>query len=75
MTELMVPLPEEVAERVETVARERGVAPQDLAREAIEAYLPSVATVRPLSIIGIGHSGIGDLAERSEEILQADFPG
>lgn len=26
-------------------------------------------------LIGIGHSGSGDLAERSEEILQADVPG
>jgi hypothetical protein len=62
---LVVRLPEELARRVEEVAAERGVDPEQLVVEAVEAQIP---TRRRLSFIGMGHSGRGDMFERVKEL-------
>jgi hypothetical protein len=62
---LVVHLPEELSRRIEAIAAERGVMPEQVAVEAIEAQLP----VKPrFAFIGIGHSGRGDLSGRVKEL-------
>lgn len=58
-----VPLPDDLAARLAAVAAERGITPEALLAEAVEAHLP-----RPPSFIGLGASGRGDLSERHKEI-------
>ena len=65
MMALVVHLPEELARRVEELAAERGVDPEQLVVEAVEAQLPAR---RRLSFIGMGHSGRGDMSERVKEL-------
>lgn len=60
---MTVDLPEELAARLAELAAQRGVTPETLIVEAIEAHLP-----KPPSFIGIGASGRGDLSERHKEI-------
>ena len=68
---LVVHLPEELARRLEAAAAERGVSPEQVAVEAIEARLPAR---RRLSFIGIGHSGgTESVAERHREIIREHF--
>jgi hypothetical protein len=62
---LVVRLPEELSRRLEELAAERGVNPEQIAVEAIEAQVPAR---RRLSFIGMGHSGRGDLSERVNEL-------
>lgn len=62
---LVVHLPEELARRVEEAAAERGLDPEQLVVEAVEAQLPAR---RHLSFIGMGHSGRGDMSERVEQL-------
>jgi predicted transcriptional regulator len=58
-----VPLPDDLAARLAAAAAERGITPEELLVEAVEAHLP-----RPRSFVGIGASGRGDLSERHTEI-------
>jgi hypothetical protein len=72
MTRLTIEVPDEVAERVAQAAAREGVAPEDLAGQAvIESFPPR----RTLSFIGIGASGDdgGDIARRHKEIRRAHF--
>jgi hypothetical protein len=71
MTDLRVPLEDEVAVRVFEEAARRGVTPEQLASLAIEHYI--TPAVRVLPFVGIGRSGRNDLSERSEEILAREF--
>lgn len=62
---LVVHLPEDLARRVEAVAAQRHLSPEQVAVEAIEAQLPG----RPrLGFIGLGHSGRPDLSEHLGEL-------
>jgi len=62
-----VQLPDELARRVEAVAADRQVSPEEVALEAIEAQLPRR---RRLSFSGVGSSGATgrDLARRHREL-------
>jgi hypothetical protein len=62
---LVVHLSEELSHRIEAVAAERGVDPEQVAVEAIEAQLPRT---RRFAFIGVGHSGRGDLSARVKEL-------
>jgi putative protein kinase ArgK-like GTPase of G3E family len=62
---LVVHLPEELARRVEAVAAERHVTPEQVAVEAIEAQLPAR---RRLGFIGLGHSGGAGMSERIADL-------
>lgn len=69
---LVVRLPEELARRVEAVAAERGVSPEQVAVDAIEAQLPAR---RRLSFSGVGSSGPagGDIGRRHREVIAERF--
>lgn len=58
-----VPLPDDLAARLAAVAAERGITPEELLAERVEAHLPRLP-----SFIGVGASGGGDLSERHKEI-------
>lgn len=73
MTRLTIELPDEVAGRVVDLARERGVSPETLARELVEAQLAPAPNGAEPDFIGIGHSGRGDLSDRTKELRQAEF--
>ena len=75
---MTVNLPDEVARRLAAEAARRGVTPEQMAVEAIEAQLPPEAAERPvrrrLSFIGMGASGGGEnVAERHDEIIREHF--
>lgn len=67
---MTVDLPEELAARLEVVAAERGLSPEALAVEAIEARYPPKR--RP-SFIGIGRSGRSDISDSYKEIRRGAF--
>ena len=69
---MTVELPDEVADRVADLASERGVSPEAVARELLEAQLPPQPNGAP-DFIGVGHSGRGDISERVKELRQAEF--
>jgi hypothetical protein len=74
VTRLTIELPDDVAGRVADLARERGVSPEAVARELVEAQLPPTPNGTP-QFIGVGHSGRSDLSERAKELRQAEFDG
>jgi hypothetical protein len=69
---LVVHLSEALARRVEAVAAERGMSPEQVAVEAIEARLGTVeAAGRAPSFIGIGASGTTEpIGRRHREVLR-----
>lgn len=70
MTKLTVQLDDEVARQVADAAADRGVAPEDVAAEAIaEKFAPRP---RP-SFIAIGRSGHTDTARRHDEVIGEHF--
>jgi hypothetical protein len=72
VTSLTIELPDELADRLAELARERGVSPEAVARELLEGQLPPVPDDAP-DFIGIRNSGRGDLSERAKELRQAEF--
>ena len=69
---MQVELPEEVAARGEELARARGVCPDQVATEVLEAHLPRTAK-RPFTFIGLGRNGRHDLSQRAKDIRRAEF--
>ena len=69
---LQVELSEDVAARVAELARARGVSPDQVATEVLEAHLPRAAK-RPFTFIGLGRSGRHDLSERAKDVRRAEF--
>ncbi len=67
-----IEVPDDVAERVTAVAAERGVAPEQLAGEALGEQFPPK---RKLGIVSLGRSGHTDTARRHEEIIRDAFAG
>lgn len=71
VTRITIELPDDLAERVNSAAAERGVAAEELARETLAHQFPAE---RRVSFIGIGASGGGEaVAERHREIRKAHF--
>jgi predicted transcriptional regulator len=71
MTTITIELPDDLADRVSNAATERGVAPEQLARDALAEQFPPP---RHLSIIGIGASGAAEpIAEQHKEIRRGQF--
>src|SRR5262249_52980360 len=74
---MTVNLPDEVARRLAAEAARRGVSPEQVAVEAIDAQLPPEAPERSpkrrLSFIGIGASKSGRRAADTDEMLAEGF--
>lgn len=72
MTRITIEVPDDVAERVNAAAAERGVAPEQLAGQAVAEQFPAR---RRLGFIGIGDSGDngGDIGRRHHEIIRDAF--
>ena len=70
---MTISLPEEVASRVASLAADRGVSVDELASEAVEAYVGrrGESNGRSLGFIGIGTSTSGFSAREAEEQLEA----
>lgn len=64
-------LDEDAAALLESEASRRGVAPSDLARDAIVAYLSGQR--RRLGFIAAGESTSGFRARQADEVLRAEF--
>lgn len=70
MTRLEIEVPDEVAERLATVAAAEGVAPEELAGKAVCDSFP---IRRKLSFVAIGRSNTGDRAAHDEKLLAEGF--
>jgi len=81
---MTVNLPDDVARRLAAEAARRGITPEQVALEAIEAQFPAEGTERParpqpgrerFGFIGLGDSGPGggDIGRRHDEILREHF--
>ena len=66
MTKWTIEIDDEVAQRVAENAADRGVAPEEVAAEAVtEKFLPAR---RRFGFVGMGHSGRNDLSSRMTEL-------
>ncbi len=55
--------------RIKTIARELRRPPAALIRDAVTEFAGRYGRARRPESVGAGHSGIGDLSERAEELL------
>lgn len=69
-TKTTVYLDQAVYRRLQALARERGGTAAELVREAVAEYAERHAPRRRPRSLGAGHSGRGDLSERSEKLLR-----
>jgi hypothetical protein len=74
MVEVTVSLSDEVASRVASAAADRGVTVDELAAEALDAYLrgATAPSGQSLSFIGLGLASNGFSAREAEELLEAE---
>jgi len=73
MVYVKVSLPDDLASRAAAVAADRGVTVEELASEAVEAYLESEpAAVTGLSFVGLGDAANGFSARAAEERLELE---
>ena len=74
MVEVTVSLPDDVASRAASVAADRGVTVDELASEALEAYLVDTPTSpsQTISFVGLGKASRGFSAREAEELLEAE---
>jgi predicted transcriptional regulator len=56
--------------RLKAIARERGAAPASLVRQAVAEFAEKYGKKRRPRSVGSGHSGRGDLSERTEALLK-----
>lgn len=69
MKRTTVYLEEETDLNLSQIARQQGRAKAELIREALNVYVAQRASRTLPRSVGIGHSGVPDLAEHDEEIL------
>ncbi len=62
-------LPDELDARVRLEARRRGVSIANLAREAIDHYVPGPVKKGGLGFFAIGEGGPSDVSERVDEFV------
>jgi hypothetical protein len=55
--------------RIKAIASQQGRTPASLVREAVSEFARRHGPRRRAKSVGIGHSGIPDLAERADEML------
>ena len=74
---MTVNLPDDVARRLAAEAARRGLSPDQIAVEAIDAQLPPEAPERPfkrhLEFVGMGASTSGRTAAEADEMLAEGF--
>ena len=74
MKRTTISLPDDLAAALEREAARRRVPVSQVAREAIESELGmDEGTPRELPFIGVGSSGLGNVAERVDEILAEEW--
>ena len=56
--------------RLKAIARAEGKPPASLVRQAVAEFAERYGKKKPPRSIGSGHSGRGDLSERTEELLK-----
>ncbi len=71
VTDLHVQIPDDVAVRVATEARDRGVTPDEVVAEALRAHVP-VKTTGALGFIGIGQAKSGFSARAAEQRMEVE---
>jgi hypothetical protein len=71
VTDLHVQIPDDVAARVATEARDRGVTPDQIVADALRAHVPAPKS-GSLEFIGIGQAKPGFSARAAEEQLEAE---
>jgi predicted transcriptional regulator len=69
-TKTTVYLDDEAYRVLKTIARARGTAPAALVREAVAEFAEKYGKKRRPRSVGSGHSGRGNLSERTEELLK-----
>lgn len=76
MERTQISLEPEQADRLRRLAKERGVSMAHLIREAVDrmygtTLVPTRAQLveRALSVVGCGHSGLGDVSDRHDDYL------
>jgi predicted transcriptional regulator len=71
MRRTTVKLPDDLDARLRHEARRRGVTIAEVTRDALSEHL-GTGKRRRLGAAGAGHSGVGDISDRIEEILRAE---
>ena len=56
--------------RIKSLASQQGRSPASLVREAVSEFARRHGRQRRARSVGIGHSGMPDLGERTEELLK-----
>ena len=69
MKRTTIMLPDELDARIRLEARRRGVSIADVAREAIEQYLPGPKQTGRLGFFAVGEGGPVDASERVDELV------
>lgn len=69
MKRTTIMLPEDVDARLRREARRRGGSIADVAREAIEEYLPEPPRPGPLGFFAVGDGDPPDVSERADEFV------
>ena len=69
MKRTTIMLPDDLDARIRLEARLRGVSIADVAREAIERYVPDPAPTGRLGFFAIGEGGPIDASERVDELV------
>jgi predicted DNA-binding protein len=72
MEQMTILLPEELDRRLRDKARRRGASVAEVAREAIERYLPAERDGR-LSFVAVGNGAPRDASERADELVVASI--
>jgi hypothetical protein len=74
VTELRVVVPDQVAERLASEAKDRGTSAEDVAAEVLTLHFPAPAgRPRIPSWVGAMHSARHDLSEHHEEVLKSEL--
>jgi hypothetical protein len=73
MKRTTVSMPDDLAQAVEREARRRDISTSEVVRVALIAHLGVGTKRRPLPFANLGHSGRGDTASRTEELLAEEW--
>lgn len=75
MKRIVLLIPDDVHQRLKEECRKRDISPEDLVRDALEAYLGRDEQHRVLPFAALGASGYHDTARNAEEILREHWGG
>jgi hypothetical protein len=75
MKRITLLIPDDVYQRLKDECRQRDISPEDLVRDALEAFLGRAEGRRTLPFAALGASGYHDTARNAEEILREHWGG